>query len=115
MKLIYLASPYSHTDKVIETARFQLACRACRKILNRGYAVYSPIVHWHCVRNLCHLKGDFETFKDINTEMITRADELWILITKGTYKSKGIFAEIAIARTQSKPVRCYRVEEDSVL
>jgi nucleoside 2-deoxyribosyltransferase len=115
MRLIYLASPYTYKDKAIEAQRFRLACRACGKILNRGLAVYSPIVHWHCVHNLCQLKGGFETFKDVDTEMITRADELWILMIKGTYKSKGIQAEIAIARAQSKPIRCYRIEEDSVL
>ena len=115
MRLIYLASPYTHEDKSIEAARFQLACIACGKIFNKGYAVYSPIVHWHCIHNLCQLKGGFETFNAIDTEMIIRADELWVLITEGTYESKGIKAELAIARTQSKPTRCYRVEEDSLL
>lgn len=115
MKLIYLASPYTHEDKAIEAQRFQLACRACGKILNLGLAVYSPIVHWHCVRNLCQLKGSFETFVAIDTEMITRADELWILVIEGTYESKGIQAEIAIARAQSKPIRCYRPKENYLL
>jgi hypothetical protein len=42
--------------------------------------------------------------------MISRSDEVWILSTHGTSESKGIAAEILIARELGKPVRTYRID-----
>lgn len=47
MKLTYLASPYNDESAELREKRYQEACKACVWLMNRDWAVYSPIVHNH--------------------------------------------------------------------
>jgi len=111
MKLIYLATPYSTPDPARRAFRFNAACAVAYKALKHGAAVYAPIVSWHQVKLMFDLKGDWEEWKDLDKEMISRCDELWVVKINGWEKSKGIKNEIELAQAFGKPVKYLRPEE----
>lgn len=103
-KLIYLASPYTSTKLETEELRFIDACLMAAKLINKGYFVFSPIVHFHPVKKYGILKGDFKTWKKTNHCFLSLCDEFWILTLEGWKESKGIKQEILWAKDLKLPI-----------
>lgn len=102
-KLIYLASPHSHPDANIRQERYKETLKCQNWLVSNGFWVFSPIVFSHyTTETLQYL--DFSFWKEFDTEMITRMDELWVLDIEGTLSSVGVKAEIEIAVRQGKRV-----------
>lgn len=103
--MIYLASPHSHTSSGVREDRYQAALKCTSWMIENGFWVFSPIVHSH---NLPCNKGDkisWEFWKEFDTETIKRFDEVWVLMIVGTTESKGVKAEVEIAKTQNKIIK----------
>jgi hypothetical protein len=104
-KLIYLASPHSHTSSGVREDRYKMALECTSWLIARGFWVFSPIVHSHNLplnKNINNIKWEF--WREFDTETITRCDEVWVLDIPGTWESKGVRAEIDIAKLQGKMV-----------
>jgi hypothetical protein len=108
MKRIYLASPYSHWCPLVRWWRWFQACRAAAKLIAQGWHVYSPIVNGHCLAVFGRLPKDWGFWKKVDSCEIITSDQVWVLRLKGWSKSKGVRAEIALARTLNLPVRFIR-------
>ena len=46
-RVIYLASPYTHSDASVRESRFDAACKATAELVRSGQVVFSPIAHGH--------------------------------------------------------------------
>ena len=102
--MIYLASPYSHPDAAVRQQRFEAACRAAAELIRQGYVVFSPIAHSHGIAQ--HgLPLDWGYWERHDRRLLAACDELWVLSLDGWHESRGVQAEIAIARAAGKPVR----------
>lgn len=102
--MIYLASPYSHPDAAVRQQRFESACRAAAELIRRGHVVFSPIAHSHSIAQ--HgLPVDWRFWEAQDRRLLAACDELWVLTLDGWRESRGVQAEIAIARAAGKPVR----------
>ena len=108
MKLAYLASPYSDPDPTIREARFAAVAKEARSLIenlnpphNFRLVVYSPIFHWHSIANKFGLPVDAEYWRQCNEEVLSRCDELIILMLDGWSESVGIKAEIDFAKKHS--------------
>lgn len=101
--MIYLASPYTHQDKKIMESRFNDAVSACAFIMQKGFIVYSPIVHMHPIAIAHDLPRDWEYWKKVDSEMVTRCDSFWILTLDGWKQSLGIANELQIAKNKYIP------------
>lgn len=104
MRLTYLASPYSHSNKQIQERRFQAACRQAAEIMKTGELVFSPIAHTHPIAAF-GLPGDWAFWQAYDRVMLERCDELAVLQLDGWEESIGVQAEIAIAKKLNLPVR----------
>lgn len=101
--LIYLASPHSHPKVEVREERYREALKCQNWLVSNGFWVFSPIVSSHyTTETLKYL--DFSFWKEFDTEMITRCDELWVLIIDGTENSIGVKAEFEIAKLQGKKI-----------
>jgi len=101
--LVYLASPYSHPDPAIRQARYQAACRAAAWLIGQGHLVFSPIAHSHGIAQQ-GLPGDWEFWQRHDRRMLEACDRLVVLTLPGWRESRGVQAEVAIARKLGKPV-----------
>jgi hypothetical protein len=107
--LIYLASPHSHLNRLIRAQRYNNVLQATSYFISKGFWIFSPIVHSHYVgivleHNFNQKSNVFEYWKDFDSELITKCDEMWVLCIDGCMESKGVQAEIEIARLQGKRV-----------
>lgn len=101
MKLIYLASPYSHRDPAVKEARFVHACKAAAWLLTNFPEdnVFAPIPHSHPMAVHGNLRGDWTFWKRIDVDWLHRCNEFMILTLPGWEESTGVTDETAIART----------------
>lgn len=102
--LIYLASPYSHPDAGVMEKRYQLILRVAADMMFEGMVVYSPIVHNHpiaCVRTLPRDWGFWERHDRV---ILERSNFLFVVMFQGWEHSKGIAAEVELAKACEIPV-----------
>lgn len=102
--VIYLATPYSHSDPAVREARYRKALEYAALLLRMGAFVYSPIAHTHVIATDFELENSFEFFKGFDFAMIERCDILAVAQIDGWRESVGIAAEIEYAVSLHKPV-----------
>jgi nucleoside 2-deoxyribosyltransferase len=102
--MIYLASPYSHSDPAVREARFQQVCRAAAALIRTGHPAFSPIAHSHPIAAY-GLPTDWAYWERDARLHLNASAEVVVLTLDGWQQSVGIAAEIAIAAELGKPVR----------
>ena len=98
---IYLAIPYTKIDKDLS---FKIANAVSARLMNKGYCVFSPISHSHIMARDNSLPVTWDFWKEIDTEFIKWADELWVVELDGWQDSTGVQAEIEIALSFKKTI-----------
>jgi len=101
--MIYLASPYSHSDPAVRDQRFLAACRATAELMRDGHTVFSPVLIGHPLASE-GLPGDWEFWEPHDREQLGQASALVVLMLPGWEESVGVQAEITIARAIGLPV-----------
>lgn len=102
MGYIYLASPYTGTEKE-QHKRFIAACKCAARLMEQGEVVYSPIVHGHTVaKHMSDKPHDF--WMKQCYPMLERASLMCVLQIDGWAQSKGVSMEIEFANKLNIPV-----------
>ena len=94
--MIYLASPYSHSDPTVPEQRFRQVCRVASRLMREGHIVFSPIAHSHPIAMAGGLPTDWTFWKEFDRAMLGAASELWVLRIPGWMGSRGIASELTI-------------------
>lgn len=104
---VYLASPYSDKSKKVMKQREREITRVAAFLLDsHNVSFFLPITQSApMARFNKRLKGDFETWKDIDLNEIRLRDETWVVTMPGYKKSVGVQAEIKYAKSVGKVVR----------
>jgi nucleoside 2-deoxyribosyltransferase len=107
MKVVYLASPYSHQHESVRQARFEAACKKAAKYIEEGICVFSPIAHSHPIAD--HMDEEkrmcFNTWMKADLPILRKCDELHVLCLDGWRLSKGVSREIQYADAMGIPVK----------
>ncbi len=109
--MIYVASPYtSHATGALnrsleEDARAYAAARYVALLLSNQLCAWSPIAHGHAIKLASpDIPGDYEFWKAMAREQLTRSDLVHILMLPGWAKSIGVTDEINFCSEINKPV-----------
>ena len=109
--MIYLASPYTHPDPAVREARFRAACRQAAEMFRCGIPVFSPIAYSHAIA--AHgLPLEWDFWERFDQAFLKICSEVWVLTLDGWRESRGVQAEIVLARRMGKPVML--VEPDAL-
>lgn len=109
-KLYYLASPFSHELDSVREARFETAVYVTDRLLKLGVNVFSPIVHSHPID--CRTgKKDWQFWAPLDHSILSRCDELLVLLTPGWYESVGVADEVRWATELGIPISIVDVTE----
>lgn len=103
--LIYLASPYTHPNPIIQEGRAATAARVAGELIKRGHHVFSPIAHGHTIEQHCNISGSWWQWHNLSLLMLGRCDELWICTIDGFGDSLGVNSEVARAKELSLPIK----------
>lgn len=104
MKIIYLASPYSHPDERVRTRRYIATREFVYDRLNAGFAVVSPIVYCHQFARDFSAPTDAKAWLHLNQELLLRCEEVWVLKLQGWDESVGVLGEISTAKFLGLPL-----------
>jgi len=102
--LVYLATPYSHPDAEVRQARFVKVSVAAAYFVRKGEFIFSPITHFHPMAKYAELPGEWEFWKTIDETYLQHCKALYVLGADGWQESKGVTAEIEIARNLGIPI-----------
>jgi hypothetical protein len=101
----YLACAYSASGfKAIETARAEEITLVFDELRNIGINTYSPITASHYAHTLTNTTGDWESWKSLDSTMLSKCDYILVYETNYTIKSKGVREELIQAINQNKPI-----------
>lgn len=103
-KLFYLASPYSHKDKVVMDYRYLLVSAAAAALYNKGFNLLEPIGSGHPISTKYDLPKGYEYWMRRDRLMISRSDGVIVLTATGWEESKGVTDEIQYADSLGLPV-----------
>lgn len=103
--IIYLASPYTDPDPLVMETRHQLVCELAGRLMCQGHHIFSPIAHCHIIARTCQLPTDYTFWEEYDRKLLSVCGELWVMVIPGWMRSKGVAAEIAIARELNLPIR----------
>jgi len=107
--LIYLASPYTHEDKLVMYNRFKEAEYVVASLLKENYCVYSPIVHCHSIAQKYKLPTDFAYWAKYDEAVLKRCTHMYVLELEGWMESNGIKFEKEVALKHNIPIRYLKV------
>lgn len=102
--IIYLAAPYSHIEPLVREFRFNAACLAAAKLIDRGIVVYSPISHSHPIAQTGRIDGSWATWGKQCLALLDVCTYLLVLMLPGWEKSVGLKAEIDFCNAKGVPV-----------
>lgn len=102
-KLTYIASPYAHEDKEVMEQRFQAVCEYAARLMREGVMIYCPIAHCHPIAQYGLPKG-WEFWEELDRTYLQFCDKLVVFMLDGWDVSKGVQAEIQIAKEFNIPV-----------
>ena len=102
--MIYLATPYTHSDKSIEESRFEEACRIAGRLMAQGLVVFCPIAHTHPIAVRCDLPRGWDYWKKFDQEFIRASEKVVVAKMDSWQESRGVQAEIQIAQSLGIPV-----------
>lgn len=106
---IYLAIPYSG----YEDLSFLHANKVAGKLMRQGYLVFSPISHTHPIASQCNLPKGWDYWETFDKTFIQWSDALYISSFGNWKTSKGVQAEIEIAKSLNKRIHFMSKEEES--
>jgi hypothetical protein len=102
--LVYLATPYTHSDPAVVERRFNAVNRAAAQLMREGKHVFSPISHTHPIAIAGDLPTTWEFWQEYDRAVLEHCCELVILMQDGWDESKGVAGECRIATELGIPV-----------
>lgn len=109
--MVYLASPYAHSDKDVCKSRYWAAVKALAEAMQgQKVTVFSPIAHNHPSAVRFDLPKDWAFWRAVDFPFLEMCDMLVVLELEGWEDSRGINDEIIHAQELGIPVEYVKPE-----
>jgi len=103
--MIYLATPYIHTDKKVCNARQLAVTKAAAHFMDQGKVIYSPITHGGAIHPYMNQEaGDHRFWLDQCYFYVTHSTAIYVLGIDGWTESTGVRWEVETAFAWKIPV-----------
>lgn len=108
--VLYLAAPYSHTNKKKRAARALLASHCAAWLMAQGHCVLSPLSMGHAIWQAgqeigASLPADFEAWRKPCLRLLEASSAVAVLMLDGVRESRGVNFELLYAAAEGLP-RC---------
>lgn len=106
--MIYLASPYSHSDPDVRALRYVAAVKAASQLARAGVPVYSPIAHSHPIDHEIEIevgrRPPHMYWMHCDLLVLAVCTRVLVLQIPGWDESRGVRHEVDAARRAGIPV-----------
>ena len=110
--LVYLANSYSSKNPDKDRGKLESAQRRCLESYiggalkkKYGFTFILPIAMSASMADFCEFGTGFSEWEGDDYTLISKCDELWVLLSDGWKESVGVQAEIKFAHVQKIPVK----------
>lgn len=108
--MIYVASPYSSPDPIIQNRRHQNVANFCARGIHKGFLLFSPIVYAHNLAHTHNLPKDANSWMRFNLALLRKCEAVYVVCLDGWMESQGVGVELKVAQTLSIPVAHYELK-----
>lgn len=112
--IIYLASPYSHSNPAVKAARINAILDCATQLIKSGFIVFSPLIHSYPIAQR-GLPEDWNFWERQDRAFIKACSEVWIVALEGWSESIGIRGEVRIARELGINIKVLESYENGIL
>jgi len=102
--IIYVATPYSHTDPEVRIKRFEEVNKFSAKLLAAGINCFSPISHSHPIAVSGGAEVSWQFWEQFDKEFLDHCEGMIVYMQDGWDKSVGVNAEVQYAKFNGTPV-----------
>ena len=102
--LVYLATPYSDPNPFVREARFKAVNRQAAELMRQGVHIYSPISHTHPIALAGDLPKGWDYWEQYDRTILAACTRMIVFRQPGWERSKGVAAEMAIAKEMGLPI-----------
>jgi hypothetical protein len=110
-KLIYIASPYTHPDKEVVEENYRRVSRYAAEIVSQGAVALSPITYGHTLVGFKPMRTDWEFWTNFCLTMLSKCEEIHVLMIDGWDRSRGVAEEIEFAEKNGISIHYIKAEE----
>ena len=104
-KLIFISSPYSHTDPNVMHENFEKVSKFAASLIAQGSVAFTPIAYGHTLAGFNkNMPVDWEYWKNFCLTFLQHTDLLIVYKMDGWDKSRGVEEEIRFAQENNIPV-----------
>lgn len=109
LSVVFLGGPYWHEDPEVRSWRAVQYSKAVAAIVTgpsgESTMVYSPVAYGHAIDGYFDDRGVSESYwRRHGIAMLRRSDQLWILKLEGWEESRGLEAELDVARRSNMEI-----------
>ena len=112
-KVIFLSTPYSAPTRNQKELNYHIACIFMANLLTEGFFVLSPVVQGVPLSEKYKFPDTWDFWKDYCEKLISLSDEVFVPDMHGWETSKGVTAEIEIAKRFNKEVRLITIDKSN--
>lgn len=109
--MIFICTPYSHKDKAVVAERYDKVCSYIAKLLVNQEIAFSPIVYGHPIVESKLIPGTWDFWNKFCVEFLRRSTVVHVLMQAGWEESKGVQAEIELAKSLYIPIVYIKFED----
>ena len=114
MKLIYVASPYSHPDNDVRENNFVIVAYLVAELTKQGLVCISPIVVGHTLLKFRDMPSDWEFWTNFCLSFLEKCSEMIVYKMPGWDKSRGVAEEIEFAKEHNIKITYMEYENITV-
>ena len=110
-KIVYIAIPFSHTSEEVEKERYDIVTKLAALMCKDGEIVFSPITHSYPLQQVSDLPNNWDYWGKHDRAFLEMSKKLVVVMAPGWEESKGVQAEIQIAKELEIPTAYYSIEK----
>jgi len=103
--MIFISSPYSHERKEVMQWRYVLVSQYAAHLISNGEVAFSPITYGHTIVQFKDLPKTWEFWENFCAKFLENTTEMHVLKIAGYKQSRGVNAEIQMAKEMGIPIK----------
>jgi hypothetical protein len=109
--IVYLACPYTHSDKKVEEERFQQISKIAADLNKKGILAFSPITYGHTLLGYAEMPSNWAFWQTFCLSFLEHSKEIRVYKMEGWEESRGVQEEIEFAKNKGIKIKYIEISQ----